>query len=274
MCRTQTHTVSGVIVLSTYFVCVYICFDSSIDLVKATDYLSRWASDFKRCQIHAFYHLASGDHQKWLQKDKKWLTVSLERRTKFWSGIRKFKQNGSNFLKLFERMQIAQLFTAHFQYHRHIQIWNLPRFPNEPKTQDSADHVTSHGFARRLISDITTSIFVFRQLFSEQSWRSHSVSRIGSLLLLISALVPRLKVWLTPVILKWVCQKKSHVYPCSRRRLVHAQRFPIILPAELDSSSYRKCWAEHNPRRHQTRLPPCPEAPVISLSLLCVKWKM
>lgn len=210
MCRTQTHTVSGVIVLSTYFVCVHICLDSSTDLVKATDRISRWASDFKRCQIHAFYHLASGDRQEWLQKDKKWLTVSLERRTKFWCWVRKFEQNGLNFLKPFERMQIAQLFTAQLQYHRHIHMWNLPRFPNEPKTHDSADHETSHGFARRLMGDITTSIFVFHQLFSEQSWRSLSVSQIGSLLLLMSALVSRLKVWLTPVILKRApCARKS-----------------------------------------------------------------
>lgn len=98
----------------------------------------------------------------------------------------------------------------------------------------------------------------------------------GHLLLPMSALVPHLQVWLTSrhPQTSTVCQKKSRVYPCSRRRLVHAQRFPISLPAELYSSSYCKCWAEHNPRRHQTQLPPYPEAPVISLSLLCVKWKM
>lgn len=111
----------------------------------------------------------------------------------------------------------------------------------------------------------------------EHWWLSARVSQIGSLLLLCRpVLVSRLKVWLTSrhPQTSTVCQKKSRVYPCLRRRLVQTQRFPIILPAELDSSSYRKCWAEHNPRRHQTRLPPCPEAPVISLSLLCVKWKM
>lgn len=201
MCRTQTHTVSGVIVLSTYFVCVHICLDSSTDLVKATQDELPISKGAK--YMHSIIWPV-GTARNGCKKDKKWLTVSLERRTKFWSWVRKFEQNGSNFLKPFEMMQISQIFTAH------IQMWNLPRFPNERKTHDSADHETSHGFARRLMGDITTSIFVFRQLFSEQSWRSLSVSRIGSLLLLMSAPVSRLKVWLTPVILKRApCARKS-----------------------------------------------------------------